>query len=119
MYVLTLNGAQMLFFSIVHTSPVLVLVVLVGIIALLLWALQSLFAVLFANYQIKIGVPRYVLSSFTALAALHLALLFSYEVWSYSGLRIVVCLLGVIAIGLLVVLSVIHLFRSGKAHAGI
>lgn len=117
MYVLTLGGAQMLFFSIVHTMPLLVVVVLVGLVSLTLFVIKSATAVLLPAYRAKLAIPRQALGALAGLASLHVALLLSYEVWSSSGLRIVVCIVGLFSVGLLLALSARHLRKVTEAHA--
>src|SRR5262245_1432991 len=112
MYVLTLWGAQMMFFSIVHTMPALVVIVLVGVVGLVLWAFQSLVALLLAAYRVRIGVRTSALVTFAVLTTLHLALLFWYEEWSSSSLRVAVCILGLATIAALIALSVRHLRKT-------
>jgi hypothetical protein len=120
MYVLTLGGAQMLFFSIVHTMPPLVLAVLVSVPALAAWLIQSLAALIVPKYRAKLKLPYSVLLLFTFAASLHLILLASYEKWSLlNGLRIAICLLGIASVLALLVQAVRHLrWSTGQANAG-
>jgi len=117
MYVLTLGGAQMLFSSIVHTMWFLVIVVLVGVVALALWALQSIAALILKGYGVKLALPAKILGMFAVISIGHLGLLFSYEFWSVSGLRIAVCLLGLVGMSALLVLFIRHLWARREAHA--
>lgn len=114
MYVLTLRGTQMLFFSIVHTMPPLVLVVLLGWIALALWALQSVAALASTGYRAQMGLPVRVLSAVVGAAALHFSLLFFYDAWSPSTMRIAICLLGILAFGLLLAICKKYLLKPGS-----
>jgi len=118
MYVLTLGGAQMLFFSVLHTAPVLIVIVLVGLLALVLWAFQSIVALVLADYAAKLTVPATVLIAFILTAIGHLSLLFWYERWSESALRIPVCLMGLVIIGKLIVNWARHLWGKDSVHEG-
>ncbi|MGZ3240366.1 MAG: hypothetical protein ACXU7Z_08090 [Burkholderiaceae bacterium] len=114
MYLLTLGGAQMLFFSIVHTMPSLVIVVLVGIAALVLVVLQSFVALIFSRYREKVGIPANAAVIIGALSALHLALLFTYDRWSSGSMRIAICLLGLFALGCLFIFGTRELTKKEK-----
>lgn len=115
MYVLTLAGPQMLFFSIVHTMPIMVVAVLVGFVCLTLWGLQSLFALFMIGYRTRIGIPVKVLATVVFLGTLHGGLLWWYEKWSLSSLRLVVCFIGIAAIGALLSLSIRYLWNAPKS----
>jgi hypothetical protein len=110
MYLLTLKGPQMLFFSIVHTMPLMVIFVLVGVVALALWMVQSALALVLPRYGAALGVTTTALTAFVLLSGLQLALLYWYEEWSSSNLRIAISLLGLATVGLLLWLTV-RLFR--------
>lgn len=101
----------MLFFSIVHTMPLLVVVVHVGVVSLALWMVQSALALALPRYRAALGVTIGALSAFVLLPGLHLVLMYWYEQWSSSALRIAICLLGLATVVLLAWLSVRHLFR--------
>jgi len=111
MYLLTLQGPQMLFFSIIHTMPLMVILVLVGVLALALWMVQSAVALALPRYGAVLGVTTSALAAFVLLPGLHLALLFWYDGWSSSSLRIAISLLGLATVGLLLWLSFRRLFR--------
>lgn len=110
MYVLTLRGPQMLFFSIVHTSPILSLLVAVGLCALVIVALQSIVAFFLITYRERVRVSRSMVGWVTIFASSHLLLLATYEHWSASDMsRIAVCILGLLVIsGLLIACIKLH-----------
>jgi len=112
MYLLTLGGSQMLFFSIVHTMPLLVLVVVVGVVALTIWSVEALIASFLPTYRARIGIPRNIQIAFSALGALHLALLVAYDQWAPSSMRISLCLVGLATIISLLFLSARHLKKA-------
>ena len=97
MYGLTLRAPQMLFFSIIHTMVWLPWVVLVGLCCLILWVIESATGIFLAGYREKIGLPARELVIIAGVAAFHLLLLFSYDLWSGSAARIAICVLGISA----------------------
>lgn len=117
MYVLTLGGTQMLFFSIVHTMPLLVFVVLLGWVALAVWALQSVVALALAGYRAQLALPVHALATVAGAVALHFSLLFSYDAWSPTTMRVAICLLGISAVGVLLAVCRNHLWKPGSLQA--
>ena len=113
MYGLTLGGPQMLFFSIVHTMPVAVLVVLLAIpfaLALLGQAIASFFL---EGYRLKVGLTKNAAGALSLFLAFHALALLAYEAWSSSILRIPVCILG---LGLFAIAAVYTLIALGNPH---
>ncbi len=96
MYGLTLVfGSQMLFFSIVHTSPILVLLVMMGVAFCSVWWILSLVALIVEGYQSRIGAPRAHHIAFLVTIGSHLLMLMFYDEWASSLVRILVCLVGI------------------------
>lgn len=97
----------MLFFSIVHTMPPLLLIVLVALPFTVAVILQSVAALLLPRYRNQIGINQGAVIALIAFPTVHLALLLTYENWSRSDLRVPMCLLGaamlVSTIGLVVI----------------
>jgi|RhiMethySRZTD1v2_1073278.scaffolds.fasta_scaffold2642261_1 hypothetical protein len=94
MYGFTLIGPQMLFFSIVHTMPLLVFVVLLSIPTGIAWLAQSALALVHAGYRDRLAVPRRPLVVFATFIVAHAVLLVGYDSWSRTSLRVPLCLLG-------------------------
>jgi hypothetical protein len=102
MYGWTLTrGTQMIFFSIVHTMPIVFGFVVVALPFAVALLAQALVALARARYRERIGVSKPALLGIVSFLAAHLLLLTFYEEWSHvDALRVPVCLLG---IGLLAV----------------
>jgi len=95
MYGLTIGGAQMLFFSVAHTMPFIMLALWLSFPLGAAWLLQSGAALASKNYRERIAVPLRQVFLFAAAVLIHSALLYSYESWSGSaGTRVSVCVLG-------------------------
>jgi hypothetical protein len=95
MYGLTIGGAQMLFFSVAHTMPIILLALWLSFPLGAAWLLQSGAALASKNYRERIAVPRPQAFLFAAAVLIHSALLYSYESWSASAAtRLPVCVLG-------------------------
>jgi hypothetical protein len=103
MYGLTMFGAQMLFFSIVHTMPPLVLAVWLAVPAGGIWLTQAAVALAWPTYRDLLYLPTAAAATFFLALSVQAALLVHYEVWSSSKvLRVPLCLVGLIASALLV-----------------
>jgi hypothetical protein len=114
MYGLTLMGAQMLFFSIMHGMPYMVLMILFSSIFYAAWFLQSVAALAFAKYRDKLGIPVTESAYFATALATHAALLIWYEEWSYyDASRIATCLFGIVLYATTVFL-VARYFRNSR-----
>ena len=95
MYGLTLRGSQMLFFSIAHTMPPLVFVVLLSVPTGIVWLAQSAMALVLSPYRARLAIPRRPLAVFVVVIVAHAALLAGYGSWSgNASLRVPLCLLG-------------------------
>ena len=107
LYVLTLRGAQMLFFSIAHTMAPLLLVVLLSAIALAGWIAFSFGALLVPNLRNILAIPRRAHVMVVVAGLVHLSLFYWYENWSgLEALRIAICLAGIATLSLLFWLAI-------------
>lgn len=95
LYGLTLRGPQMLFFSISHTMPFLVLAILLCLPFGFAWLAQSLIALLVPSYASAIAVSRRSLLVFASMIAVHASLWLGYDTWSVGPFRVGCCLLGI------------------------
>jgi hypothetical protein len=103
MYGLTMSGPQMLFFSIVHTMPLLLVAVLLAVPAGALWLVQSVVAMAWPKYRSLVCISVSTASTFAIALAVQAVLLASYEQWSYSSAaRTPLCLLGLVLTAALV-----------------
>jgi len=97
MYGLTLGGQQMLFYSVIHTMPVLVFVVLASMIFFVGWWLQTALALLVVPYRDALDLTGSRVALLLAGLTLHALLLVTYESWSSgSVLRVLLCLAGLV-----------------------
>ena len=97
MYGLTMSGPQMLFFSIVHTLPPLVLAVLLAVPTGAVWLAQSVVALVWPKYRSLVSISVWAAATFVVALASQAVLLVTYEEWSYSSLaRTPLCLLGLV-----------------------
>ena len=118
MYGLTLWGAQMLFFSIVQTMPLMVLVILFSSVFYVAWFFQSVAALAFAKYRGNLSSPAPVIAFFAVALAIHAALLIWYEDWSYNdAIRVVICLFGIALFGTIIFLVTRYLRNSSAIAA--
>jgi len=107
MYGLTLRGPQMLFFSVIHTMPTLVAVVLVSCLFFVVWLLLNCAALLSRAVRSALGVPVPLAGALAAFQLIHVGALASYESWSYvSLLRVPLCVLGLLLCGAALVLAI-------------
>lgn len=95
LYGLTLRGTQMLFFSISHTMPFLLLVILLCLPFGLAWLAQSLVALVVPSYASAISVSRRSLLVFASVIVVHASLWLGYDTWSVGPFRVGGCLLGI------------------------
>lgn len=102
LYGLTLRGEQMLFFSISHTMPFLLIAILLCLPFGLAWLIQSLAALFVPSYASAIAVSRRSLLIFASVVAVHATLWFMYETWSAGPFRVGLCLLGIVGTAALV-----------------
>ncbi len=103
MYGLTLFRPQMLFFSIVHTMPLMVTAVLLSVPTGAAWLAQAALALVFKAYRTRLGLPRRPLVIFVVFIVAHAAALAGYDTWAWIALlRIPLCLLGLALTGLAV-----------------
>ena len=103
MYGLTLAGPQMLFFSIVHTMPLLVIAILLAVFTGAGWLAQSAVALAWPNYRRLLGLSPLAAGTFVVTLSIQAALLTAYDDWSsMQSIRVPLCILGIVAIALLV-----------------
>jgi hypothetical protein len=103
MYGLTLRGSQMLFFSIAHTMPPLVLAVFLSVPTGIAWLAQSAMALVHPAYRARLAIPQRPLVVFVAAIVVHAALLAGYGSWSgNASLRVPLCVLGLVLTGFVV-----------------
>lgn len=112
MYGLTIIGPQMLFFSISHAFPLILLVVLVSsLFFLALAALNILF--LLPKLRKKIQLPRLTLTVILGIQLMHVFALLGYDNWSsVPAVRIVVCILGLLLILSGILFGLLKVFAS-------
>lgn len=112
MYGLTIIGPQMLFFSISHALPLILLVVLVSsLFFLALAALNILF--LLPKLREKIQIPSLTLTIVLGVQLLHVSALLTYENWSsVPTIRIIVCILGLLLILAGILFGFLKVFAS-------
>ena len=99
MYLWTLQEPQMLFFSVTHTAPVLVVLVLVSIPFFLAVLVMSAAATFSLRARSSIGLTRATASVTTLALLFHSIALATYESWSLNApLRISMCLVGLVCV---------------------
>lgn len=98
MYGLTFFGPQMLFFSILHTSPVISSLVLLAVPLALVALLLSCCCLGFPRFRALVGIGGWGHIAVVAYLTLHATLLLTYEFWSYAWSRQIVCIAGFIAL---------------------
>jgi hypothetical protein len=98
MYGLTLHGSQMLFFSISHTMPFIVLLVMMAFPLFTLWTLITATALLIEPLRKKVGIGIVEIGVLLGAQFTHILLLVMYESWSSSSLRILLCIVGWVAV---------------------
>jgi hypothetical protein len=113
MYGLTLRGEQMLFFSIIHTSPLLVLVVFIAVPLTVLVLGQALAAIFWSGYRARLGVRKGALAALAAFSSVHLVLLFTYGAWSRTEIRAPICVFSIV----LLVTTVIAMLAFGRGRS--
>jgi hypothetical protein len=99
MYGLTLGGSQMLFFSIVHTMPLVALLVMAAVplgLVVLMWAT---FGLLLPPMRNRLDIERTTLVLIVGYLTVHGVFLAAYDVWSNTIMRVPVCILGIVSIG--------------------
>lgn len=95
MYGLTLFAPQMLFFSISHAFPTILLVVLVSALFLVLLVLLNVACAIFSALRTAFTVPYSVLVTALVFQLAHLLALFTYAAWSSLSItRIAISLAG-------------------------
>ncbi len=111
MYILSLMGSQMLFFSVAHSAPIFLVFLLISGALYLALLLTNIYYVAFSDNP---AIERKPIIVLIASQMLHIAFLFSYENWGSSEFCIPVCLLGlyILAHGGYYVLS--HVFALNK-----
>ena len=112
MYILTLSGPQMLFFSIAHTLVPLALLVFLSFPLGIVWMVQSVAGVLSPNYAERLQLPKDVLVFFAGVTLLQTAALIGYDEWANSSARLVVCVAGIVMACLCVSKSWRHLRKQ-------
>ncbi len=106
MYGLTLRGPQMLFFSVIHTMPTLVAVVVVSCLFFAIWLLLNVTALSSSSVRSLFGISARVAATLAVFQLVHIGALASYESWSYVGpLRVPLCVLGLLVSGAALVLA--------------
>jgi hypothetical protein len=117
MYVWTLaRGPGMLLYGVLHSWPLFGLLVVLALWLLPIWLLLTIAALVLPGYQRRLGLSRSVLLGIALAIGLQIALLVSYERWSpHSGLRVVLCLMGLLTLSTLTVLALGRLRRPVAA----
>jgi len=96
-YGLTLFGPQMLFYSIMHTAPVLVAAIFISVIFFLVLLLVNITLVAFPNLLLKVTVSNGVIKFFFLFQVIHIAALVAYEFWAHIPvLRVITATLGLV-----------------------
>jgi hypothetical protein len=98
-YVLTLfSGPQMLFFSLSHAAPPLILVcLLISALFLVLAMLSGLICLIARRFgALRAPFPSAVVAILTAVLISHTVLLTSYEWWSVLAIRRVICVVALL-----------------------
>ena len=117
MYGLTLGGAQMLFFSIVHTMPPLVLLVLLAVPSVVVLLIQSVTALFAVQYRSKIGISKSALTVLSVFLVAHSAALLSYDTWSHiQSVRTPICILGIVLLAISIVFTVVSFVTASVAQ---
>lgn len=102
MYILTASGPQMLFFTIAHTMPLLVLAVWVAAPTGAAWIGQCALSVVWDSYRTKLKLTKAASLIFVATLVLQGVLLETYEDWSSTPyLRVPLCCIGLAATAIL------------------
>lgn len=108
MYGLTLTGPQMLFYSITHAYPTILLVVLLSIPFFLLWGLFNIVSLFSSGFRSTVGVSVLLASVFFAFQVAHVFALFLYDSWSYvTSFRIATCVGYLTFLGVVIVLAAV------------
>ncbi len=94
MYGLTIRGPQMLFFSISHGNAPVLLLVILGMLAAPLWVAQSLLALCRSGYTVRSMIPMSAHSIVVIAVGGHIALGTTYDAWSISSYRTLLCSIG-------------------------
>lgn len=103
LYGLTLFGPQMLFFSVAHTMPLVLIAIYLAVPLGGLWLLQSAAALLSHRYRKAVCLDTYSAQVFMSALALEALLLLTYQFWSLQPLaRIPLCIIGLVLTALLV-----------------
>jgi hypothetical protein len=96
MYGLTLGGAQMLFFSIVHTMPLAVVLVIVALPAGLVVLVQAAVGYLRQDYRERLGMTKPAARTLVMFLVGHFAALVGYGVWApMDYVRMAICIVGI------------------------
>lgn len=106
MYFLTLFGPQMLFFSIIHAYPNIVLMNSLSAPFYLLLAIYIGVLLILARFKSIHVLPTNILGTVLAFQLLHVLALVTYQQWAFSWFRLPVCL---IALALLIKIVIMHL----------
>ena len=103
LYGLTLFGPQMLFFSVAHTMPLVLIAIYLAVPLGGLWLVQSAAALLSHRYRKAVCLDIYSAQVFMSALALEALLLLTYQFWSQQPLaRIPLCTIGLVLTALLV-----------------
>lgn len=95
MFGLTLTGPQMLFFSVAHVLPIVLLMIWLAAPLFILWSGLTLAALAMTSTRQALAISiRQAAALLLGQALFGLAFL-SYERWSNSPLRLVVCTVGI------------------------
>ncbi len=113
MYGLTLFGPQMLFFSIAHTMPLAVLLVVLAVPFMLALFVQSAIGLGRPTYRARMGVTKRALLAVVVYFPIHALLLGTYEIWSPTPFRVPLCLSG---LALMAAASTALAMGSGEAR---
>lgn len=118
MYGLTLSGPQMLFFSIVHTMPMALIVVMLAGPFMLAVFLQSALALGRPDIRERMGISKPALLAVVIYFPMHALFLGSYDVWSVTPFRIPLCVLGIALFGAALIAVATGSRRSRKDETG-
>lgn len=96
MYVLTLNGQQMLFFSITHAFPIFAIFVACSALLFLIWSGVTVLTIIHMHFRDAVGLWRSLALASVVFQAFHILNLIFYDGW--SGVRtmsVFICAVGI------------------------
>ena len=117
MYGLTLGGAQMLFFSIAHTMPLVLILVVLALPAGLLVLVQVTSACVSSDGRVRLGISKLAARVLAGFLLAHFVSLSAYDEWSSSGLlRVPICIAGILLTATTGILTAVSLGNPQSAH---